>query len=67
METLWKVKEAFGCFGAIPANIQWSWSARSPDGKTVVVNWWKDLKIRRDNKLVMTLSSFRICRSGETG
>ena len=52
MERLWKVKDAFGYFGAVPANIQWSWSARSPDGKTVVVNWWKDLIIRRDGKLI---------------
>jgi hypothetical protein len=49
---LWKVREAFGFFGAVPSNHQWAWSARSPDGKTVVVNWWKDEVRSRDGKLI---------------
>jgi hypothetical protein len=46
------VKDAFGYFGAVPANRQWSWSARSPDGSTVVITWWKDQETRRKGKLV---------------
>ena len=52
MTGLWKVRDAFGYFGAIPSNRQWSWSARSPDGRTVVITWWKDQKVRRNGKLV---------------
>jgi hypothetical protein len=52
MAELQSVMDAFGYFGAIPANIQWSWSARSPDGSTVVLTWWKDQTARRDGKLV---------------
>jgi hypothetical protein len=33
---------AFAHFGAIPKNPRWSWSARSKDGNTVVINLWKD-------------------------
>jgi hypothetical protein len=32
----------FAHFGAQCANFRWSWSARSPDGKTVVVTMWSD-------------------------
>ena len=35
-----------------PTNRQWSWSARSPDGRTVVVTWWKDQETRRNGKMV---------------
>ena len=52
MPALMSVKDAFGYFGAVPANRQWSWSARSPDGRTVAINWWKDLETRRNGKLV---------------
>jgi hypothetical protein len=52
MIELQSVKDAFGFFGAIPVNRQWSWSARSPDGSTVVLTWWKDQEARRDGKLV---------------
>ena len=34
--------EAFAFFGAKCANQRWSWSARSPDGKTVVLTLWQD-------------------------
>ncbi|MBF9234617.1 hypothetical protein [Microvirga alba] len=37
------VNAAFAYFGAAGRNPRWSWSARSPDGKTVVVTMWKDL------------------------
>jgi hypothetical protein len=52
MMELQSVKDAFGFFGAVPVNRQWSWSARSPDGSTVVLTWWKDQEARRDGKLV---------------
>lgn len=32
--------DAFGSFGVVPKNTYWSWSGRSPDGKTVVVTLW---------------------------
>jgi len=34
--------ESFAQFGAIPRNPRWSWSARSSDGKTVVIALWSD-------------------------
>jgi hypothetical protein len=52
MPERWSVRDAFGYFGAVPANIQWSWSARSPDGRTVAVVWWKDERAWRDGRLV---------------
>jgi hypothetical protein len=33
--------EAFAYFGAIPRNVYWSWSARTSDGKSVVVTLWQ--------------------------
>jgi len=45
---LWTVIGAFEFFGTVPANARWAWSARSPDGKTVAVTWWKD-EIARDS------------------
>jgi hypothetical protein len=35
--------EAFRRAGVTPKNRRWSWSARSGDGKTVVMTLWKDL------------------------
>jgi len=35
--------EAFRQAGVIAKNQRWSWSARSADGKTVVMTLWKDL------------------------
>jgi len=37
-----KLAEAFASFGASGKNPRWSWSARSADGKTVVMTLWKD-------------------------
>jgi hypothetical protein len=38
----WKLKESFAHFGGAKAtNRRWSWSAKSRDGKTVVVTMWK--------------------------
>ena len=34
---------AFAHFGAKGKNVRWSWSAKSADGKTVVMTLWKDL------------------------
>ena len=34
--------KAFAHFGAAGRNHVWSWSARSPDGKTIVLTLWDD-------------------------
>lgn len=52
MPKKWTHTAAFSHFGAIPRNIQWSWSARSDDGQTVVVTLWKDRIIRRDGRVL---------------
>lgn len=38
----WNKSEAFAYFGASGKNSRWSWSGRSPDGKTVVLTLWRD-------------------------
>ena len=38
----WNHTEAFAHFGVTPRNVQWSWSGRTGDGKTVVVTLWQD-------------------------
>jgi hypothetical protein len=38
----WTKKECFAHYGTKPRNLRWSWSARSEDGKTVVVAFWQD-------------------------
>jgi hypothetical protein len=43
---------AFAFFGAAGRNPRWSWSARSPDGKVVVVTMWKDLITRQNGRMV---------------
>jgi hypothetical protein len=35
------LKDAFAHFGAVARNPRWSWSARSPDGRTVVLAIWE--------------------------
>jgi hypothetical protein len=41
MPRTWTPTGAFRHFGAKPKNVQWSWSARIADGKTVVVTLWQ--------------------------
>ena len=36
------LRDAFAVFGAKARNPRWSWSARSPDGRTVVLTLWED-------------------------
>jgi hypothetical protein len=43
----WRLAEALAHFGAAGKNPRWSWSGRSADGRTVVINLWRD-RIRRD-------------------
>ncbi len=38
----WTKKECFAHYGVVPRNLRWSWSGRSPDGKTVAVAFWQD-------------------------
>jgi hypothetical protein len=38
-----RLTEAFKRAGVAPKNQRWSWSARSADGKTVVLTLWKDM------------------------
>jgi len=52
MPKKWTHTEAFLHFGAAPRNVQWSWSARSDDGGTVVVTLWQDLFSRKDGRLL---------------
>jgi hypothetical protein len=35
-------QEAFAAFGTTLRNVQWSWSARSEGGRTVVITAWQD-------------------------
>jgi hypothetical protein len=52
MSKEWTHSGAFAHFGASPRNIQWSWSAKSADGKTVVLTLWKDKITRRDGRVL---------------
>jgi hypothetical protein len=52
MPKKWTHTAAFAHFGTKPHNVQWSWSARSADGKTVVVTFWQDLFERKDGRLI---------------
>ena len=49
MSKQWTHTEAFAHFGAKGANQRWSWSARSPDGKTVVITLWQH-QLKVENK-----------------
>jgi hypothetical protein len=49
--TLTGLAKAFAHFQAVGSNPRWSWSARSPDGKTVVMTLWKDLIQYKDGKI----------------
>ena len=49
----WTKASAFAYFdGATARNPRWSWSARSPDGRTVVLGLWKD-EINCDGETVV--------------
>ena len=53
MARVMALRDAFAYFnGAKGANPRWSWSARSPDGRTVVVTLWDD-RISDDGKTVV--------------
>jgi hypothetical protein len=52
MTKQWTHTEAFAHFGTKPRNVQWSWSARSDDGKTVVATLWQDEFSRKEGRLV---------------
>jgi hypothetical protein len=52
LPTKWTHSAAFAHFGTKSRNVQWSWSARSADGKVVVVTLWQDEFRREGNKLV---------------
>ncbi len=43
MPEKWTLAKSFSHFGAAGTNPRWSWSARSADGKTVVMTLWDDL------------------------
>ena len=51
MPKTWTHTAAFEHFGTSPRNVQWSWSARSSDGETVVVTLWQDQFKRRNGRL----------------
>jgi hypothetical protein len=57
MSKRWTHTKAFAHFGTSPRNVQWSWSARSEDGLTVVVTLWQDQFSRRGNRLVYDRSA----------
>ena len=49
----WTHKKAFAEFGVTPRNVQWSWSGRNEETKTVVLTVWQDGWKRDDSgKLV---------------
>jgi hypothetical protein len=52
MPKRWGKNSAFGFYNARGKNVRWSWSARSEDGKTVVLTLWKDLIEDRAGKIV---------------
>jgi hypothetical protein len=42
VKMIWAKTRAFANFGAAATNVRWGWSARSEDGKTIVVSVWDD-------------------------
>ncbi len=52
MSRRWTHTSAFAHFGTKPRNVQWSWSARNEESKTVVVTFWQDQLVRREGKLI---------------
>ena len=51
MAKVWTRTEAFRFFGATLTNTRWSWSARTPDGATVVLALWTDRFDRQVNPI----------------
>ncbi|HZP19693.1 MAG TPA: hypothetical protein VFB16_05735 [Bauldia sp.] len=47
----WNHTESFKHFGTTPRNINWSWSARNEDTKTVVLTLWQDRFKKEEGKL----------------
>src|SRR5271165_1719229 len=44
--------KAFAHFGTKPRNVQWSWSAISDDGNTVVATLWQDKFVRKNGHTI---------------
>ncbi|MER8743126.1 hypothetical protein NKH54_08570 [Mesorhizobium sp. M1004] len=45
------LRESFACYGAVPINPVWSWSARTSDKSAVVVTLWQDRLFRQGGQL----------------
>lgn len=52
MGKAWNKTTAFGHFGIVLENVQWSWSGISEDGGTVAVVLWQDGVKGRDGALI---------------
>jgi hypothetical protein len=52
MAKKWNRTTSFAHFGAVCKNPRWSWSAISPDRKTVVITMWQDEIIGKDGFIV---------------
>jgi hypothetical protein len=52
MPKAWGLAESLAHFGAAGKNPRWSWSGRSLDGETVVINLWRD-RVQRENGLMV--------------
>lgn len=48
----WSHTSAFEFYGARASNARWSWSARSPDGRIVVLTLWEDEFRHRNGKTI---------------
>jgi hypothetical protein len=52
MPRKWTRRECFEHFGALCKNPQWSWSAKSADGRVVVMCMWQDEIKREGDRMV---------------
>ena len=52
MPRKWTRSECFEHFGALCKNPQWSWSAKSADGRVVVMCMWQDEIKREGDRMV---------------
>src|SRR5436190_22377556 len=50
--TRWTLRASFAHFGARATNPRWAWSARSRDGKTVVMTLWTDEGDRHSSPVI---------------